>query len=70
LKIKRGTQEVTETSPTQDILIQFGELVAKLKTLKGDMRSEEARYIAITITEVEKALGMFNTFVHESYNDR
>jgi len=51
--------------PTQRILIQFGELLTELKTLKGDMRSEEARYIAITITEVEKAMGLFNTFVHQ-----
>lgn len=56
--------------PTKRILIQFDELIAELKTLKGDMRSEEARYIAITITETEKALGLFNTFVHESYNDK
>lgn len=56
--------------PTKRILNQFDELVTELKTLKGDMRSEEARYIAITITDVERALGMFNTFVHESYNDK
>lgn len=61
---------MTPTSPTQDILIQFGELLTQLKTLKGDMRSEEARYIAIVITDVERALGMFNTFVHEDYNNR
>ena len=51
--------------PTQRILIQFGELLTELKTPKGDMRTEEARYIAITITEVEKAMGLFNTFVHQ-----
>lgn len=56
--------------PTARILIQFGDLLTELKTLKGDMRSEEARYIAITITEVEKGLGIFNTFVHESYNSK
>lgn len=61
---------MTPTSPTQDILNTFGNLLADLKTLKGDMRSEEARYIAIVITETEKALGMFNTFVHEDYNNR
>ncbi len=58
------------TSPTQDVLILFGELLTMLKTLRGDMRSEEARYIAIVITDVEKALGTFNTFVHEDYNNR
>lgn len=61
---------MTPTSPTADVLIQFGELLTMLKTLKGDMRSEEARYIAIVITETEKALAMFNTFVHEDYNNR
>lgn len=61
---------MTPTEPTQIILIQFGELITALKDLKGDMRSEEARYIAITITEIEKALGIFNTFVHESYNEK
>lgn len=58
------------TSPTQDVLVQFGNLLADLKTLRGDMRSEEARYIAIVITETEKALALFNTFVHEDYNNR
>lgn len=61
---------MNDIEPTKRILIQFGELLTELKTLKGDMRSEEARYIAITITETEKALALFNTFVHESYNSK
>lgn len=58
------------TSPTADVLIQFGELLTMLKTLKSDNRTEQDRYIAIVITDVEKALGTFNTFVHEDYNNR
>lgn len=58
------------TSPTGEVLIQFGELLTMLKTLKSDNRTEQDRYIAIVITDVEKALGTFNTFVHEDYNNR
>lgn len=61
---------MTPTSPTQDVLIQFGELLTMLKDLKSDQRTEQDRYIAIVITETEKALAMFNTFVHEDYNNR
>lgn len=61
---------MTPTSPTQDVLIQFGELLTMLKDLKSDQRTEQDRYIAIVITETEKALAMFNTFVHEDYNNK
>lgn len=61
---------MTPTSPTQDVLIQFGELLTELKSRKPNDRSEQDRYWAIVITDVEKALGTFNTFVHEDYNNK
>lgn len=57
---------MTPTSNTEAILIQFGELLTALKGLKPNDRSDADRYWAITITDVEKALGTFNTFVHQN----
>lgn len=61
---------MTPTSDTSIILIQFGELLTELKGRKPNDRSEQDRYWAITITDVEKALATFNTFVHEDYNSK
>jgi hypothetical protein len=58
------------SNDTNIILIQFGELLTELKGRKPNDRSEKDRYWAITITDVEKALALFNTFVHEDYNNR
>jgi hypothetical protein len=62
--------EMTPTIDTSIVLIQFGELLTELKSRKPNDRSEQDRYWAIVITDVEKALGTFNTFVHEDYNNR
>lgn len=58
------------TPDTNIILIQFGELLTELKGRKPNDRSEQDRYWAIVITDVEKALGTFYTFVHEDYNGK
>lgn len=50
---------------TNAILDQFEELLKELKSRKPNDRSEHDRYWAIVITDVERALGMFYTFVHE-----
>lgn len=40
----------------------FLNLIAQLKASKPNDRSEQDRYWAITITEVEKAFAIFKTF--------
>ncbi len=47
------------------------ELWDKLKTAKPTERNEAARCYAVTITEFEKVMGYFNTFLCEHWdNDR
>lgn len=46
-----------------DVLAQFDELLDALRDSKPNDRSEQDRYIAITITEVEKARALFVVYV-------
>ncbi len=52
------------------IVIKFEELLAALKELKPNDRSEQDRYWAITITETEKAAAFFKTYARgENYEE-
>lgn len=57
-------------SDTEKVLNKFDELLRDMRSLKPNDRSEIDRYWAIAITETEKALGTFNTWVHEEYSKR
>lgn len=45
------------------VVTKFNELKELLQSMKSDKRSENDRYIAIVITELEKAYAIFVTFV-------
>ena len=49
----------------QKILREFQTLISDLRIAKGkgDQRSEDARYVAIVITEIEKSLAYYKFFV-------
>jgi hypothetical protein len=45
------------------------ELLAKMRQSKPEDRNEKARRYAVTITEFEKVMGYFNTFILEDWGD-
>lgn len=57
-------------SDTEKILSKFDDLLIAMRALKPNDRSDTDRYWAIAITETEKALGVFKTWVHEEYGKR
>ena len=57
-------------SDTEKILVKFDDLLIAMRALKPNDRGEQDRYWAIAITETEKAVGLFNIFVHEGYSRR
>lgn len=54
--------DYTAQSPSETIVMEFNFLIESLKEFKPNDRSEQDRYWAITVTEVEKALALFKTF--------
>ncbi len=57
-------------SNEEEVLRKFDEFLTTLKTLKPNDRSEQDRYWAITITEVEKAKAIFATYVRHEIEGR
>lgn len=52
-----------QLSDAERVLSEFEELLASMRELKPNDRSEQDRYWAIAITETEKAMAIFKTFV-------
>lgn len=49
---------------------KFNIFLEDLRSKRDDLgRSNQARYLAIVITQLEIAYGMFNTFVNKSFVD-
>ncbi len=46
-----------------EIVVSLTEILHKLQTAKPAERSDLARFYAVTITEIEKALAYYKTYV-------
>lgn len=78
--IQQGWEAAADAASAQSTLVQmpagddaviWGSMLATyrgLKAAKPDDRSERALRYAVTITEYEKALSYFNTFVREGFD--
>lgn len=53
--------------PTQDLSDEMIELLQRLRKSKPEDRSEKARRIAVTITEIEKVIAYYRSFVIEEW---
>ena len=49
----------------EDIHAKLVEVLSAMKDFKPTDRSEKARYCAIVVTELEKALALFITFIEK-----
>jgi len=56
---------VENLSDADRVMNGIERLLEEMRERKPNNRSEEDRYWAITITEVEKAMAIFKTFVYE-----
>lgn len=78
--VQQGWEAAAEAATAQSTVVQMpmGDdtliwetmlcIYHKLKAAKPDDRSERARRYAVTITEYEKVLSYFNTFVREGFD--
>lgn len=48
-----------------DVIRMFNDLLDELANQKSDKRSDRDRYVAITMTEVEKAFAVYLTYCGE-----
>jgi hypothetical protein len=50
----------------REVLNQLEEALRRLRDSKPEERSEKARRVAVTITEMEKVIAYYKTFVYDA----